>query len=259
MTGPGPLASRFVDAGAHRLRVWSAIGPSSRPPVVLVHGIVSSRYLLPTAEWLASRRSVFAVELPGFGRSSRPPRPLGVAELADALAAAIHVVDVSRPLLVGHSVGAQVAMEVAARHPEVAGALALVGPTGDPRVASVARLLGRWLATAVREPLGFHAIVLREIVEIGPVRMLATARRVLADPVAGKLHRVGLPVLVVRGAHDRVAPQAWIEELAAQLPDGRLRTLSGGAHTVVHSDPGRLGAMIDDFARCCLDAPSGNS
>src|SRR4051812_8359907 len=57
------------------------------PPVVLVHGVgVSGRYMLPTARELAPHHPVFVPDLPGFGRSEKPPHIYNVAELADALA-----------------------------------------------------------------------------------------------------------------------------------------------------------------------------
>ncbi len=56
--------------------------------VVLVHGlVVSSRYMVPTAERLAPHCRVFAPDLPGFGGSEKPPRVLDVAGLSDALSA----------------------------------------------------------------------------------------------------------------------------------------------------------------------------
>jgi alpha/beta hydrolase fold len=62
--------------------------PDERPPVVLVHGlVVASDYMLPTAERLAVHFPVYAPDLPGFGRSAKPPRAFDIIELADALAA----------------------------------------------------------------------------------------------------------------------------------------------------------------------------
>jgi predicted TIM-barrel fold metal-dependent hydrolase len=58
------------------------------PPIVLVHGLaVSSLYFVPLARRLTRRYAVLAPDLPGYGRSATPPRPLGIAELADALRA----------------------------------------------------------------------------------------------------------------------------------------------------------------------------
>ena len=55
-------------------------GLESRPAVVLVHWlVVSSRYMLPVAERLAPYYRIYAPDLPGFGKSAKPPRVLDVA------------------------------------------------------------------------------------------------------------------------------------------------------------------------------------
>ena len=67
-------------------RVSSEPGSGRSAPVVLVHGqVISSRYMVPTAELLAPEFRVFAPDLPGFGLSGKPKRVLTVPELADAL------------------------------------------------------------------------------------------------------------------------------------------------------------------------------
>ena len=113
------------------------------------------------------------------------------------------------------------------------------------------------MATAPSEPLGFNALVLREIAEIGPLRMVSAARRAIADPLALKLPGLTLPVLIVRGQRDRVAPDDWAREVEDRLVDARVAVLARVAHTIVYSAPDRLGALIDGFARSRVeDEPS---
>jgi pimeloyl-ACP methyl ester carboxylesterase len=64
----------------------SAGGAPGAVPVVCVHGLgVSGRYLMPTARELAADHPTFVPDLPGYGRSAKPPRPLDVPGLAAAL------------------------------------------------------------------------------------------------------------------------------------------------------------------------------
>src|SRR5690349_660164 len=85
-------------------------------PVVLVHGFgVSGTYMLPLAEALAERFSVFVPDLPGYGRSEHPDTPLGVAALADALTGCLDALGLERPVLVANSLGCQVVTELAVR------------------------------------------------------------------------------------------------------------------------------------------------
>ena len=84
MSEPGKsLESRWTKVG--RLLIHSKVATnSSNPllsPIILVHGLgVSSRYMRPLAELLAAERSVYMIDLPGFGRSEKPRRALNIAE-----------------------------------------------------------------------------------------------------------------------------------------------------------------------------------
>lgn len=243
-----------------RVAVRVSVGsPPVSPAVVLVHGIVSTRYLLPTARWLAHRRPVVAPDLPGFGASARPRHQPAIGELADTVGAAIDEVGLAKPVLVGHSLGVHVVVELALRHPDVVSGLVLAGPTGDPRLTTVFALWARWMATARNEPLGFNALVLREITDIGPRRMVSAARHAIADPLARKLLDLTLPLLVVRGERDRVAPDRWARDVEDRVGDARLAVLPGVAHTIVYSAPDRLGALVDDFAGSLSDDDKSSS
>jgi 2-hydroxy-6-oxonona-2,4-dienedioate hydrolase len=233
--------------GQHRLLVRRANGPEpGAPAVVLVHGVVSGRYLEPTARAFADQCSVLAPDLPGFGRSSRPERTLGIAEHADVLAELISFPALRGPTLVGHSIGAQSAASVVVRHPDLVGRLVVVGPTGDPRAHSVAAVVRRWLATAPAEPLRFNALACREVADVGPRRMIGVLRAALADPFVETLARVAVPALVVRGERDRVAPQRWAEEAGATL-GARVIVVPDVAHTLVYSAAFQLVDAVVSF------------
>ncbi len=116
------------------------ISRGGRIPLVLVHGLgVSGRYLLPALTELARSTRVYVPDLPGFGRSARPTRPLDVPELSDWLGAWMRAVGLSRAVLMGHSFGCQVVVDFALRHPELVERLVLAAPTVDPRARSALR------------------------------------------------------------------------------------------------------------------------
>ncbi len=245
------LIDRFVQVGAYRVRVRTSTGtePVNRATVVLVHGLVSTRYLLPTARRLACTFRVLAPDLPGFGRSPGPRRALGIAGLADVVASLLDQAGVEHATVLGHSVGAQVVAELAARRPDAVGRIVLAGPTLDPAARSIVRLYGRWLRNAPREPLALNRVLVRDMVESGPVTMLGTLRRALRDDIVAKLAAVAVPTLVVRGAGDTIAPRDWVQHLAAVAHDGRPAEIARAAHTVVYSAPADLAELVATFAR----------
>ncbi|HEX2191573.1 MAG TPA: alpha/beta hydrolase [Acidimicrobiales bacterium] len=228
-------------------RLWSGPPTSATSTVVLLHGIVSSRYLVPTARQLAGSCTVVAPDMPGFGRT--PGRtPLAISETADVVATWMAASGLEGSTVVGHSVGAQTAADLAARHPGTVGALVLVGPTVDRQARSVPSLVRRWTANARDEPLSFNALAAYELAEIGPARMLGSLRHAVDDVIEDKLPAVACPVLLVRGERDRIAPQEWLDELQRRRSDAGVSVLSQAAHTVVYTRPVELAQVVLDFA-----------
>jgi pimeloyl-ACP methyl ester carboxylesterase len=165
---------------------------------------------------------VIAPDLPGYGRSPTPPRPLDVPQLADALLDWLDLLEVERAVLVANSLGCQVAVDLAARRPERVERLVLVGPTMDPAAPTIPRQALRLARDVVRESPLLNLAQTRDYVRMGPRRILATGRFALDDPLEEKLPRVAAPALVIRGARDTIVSQEWAERVAALLPRGRL-------------------------------------
>ena len=216
--------------------------------MVLVHGlVVSSRYMVPTAERLALHCRVFAPDLPGFGRSEGPPRALDVAGLSDALSAWMGEVGLERVALVGNSFGCQIIADVAMRHPGRVERAVLQGPTMDPLGRSVPRQVGRFLLDVPREPLSLLPIELLDFLCAGTRRAWRTFRYALEDRIEEKLPHMRVPTLVIRGSRDPIVPQRWAEEATRLLPMGRLVVIPGSAHTVNYSSPLELARVVLPF------------
>jgi len=209
--------------------------------------VVSGRYMLPTLRHLAPSCKVYAPDLPGFGRSEKPPRVLDVAALSDALARWMGAVGLGSAALVGNSLGCQIVADLAARHPELVGWIVLQGPTMDPRARSVPRQMARILLDAPREPSSLLPIQLRDYLAAGPRRAWRTFVYALEDRIEDNLPRVEMPALVVRGSRDPICPQRWAEEVAGLLPRGRLVVVPGAAHTLNFGAPTEFAGLIRGF------------
>ncbi len=228
--------------------MWSGPPSPSIGTVVLLHGILSSRYLVPTARHLAERCRVVAVDRPGFGRSPPTRTAQGIPEMADTVARWMAASDLDGGTVVGHSVGAQVLAQLAVRHPDAVGRAVVVGPTVDWRGPSVSAQWRRWMANAALEPPSFNALVAYEVAEIGPRWMVRTFRHAVVDLIEENLAAAACPVLLVRGERDLVAPQQWLEDLRGRLPGSELVVVPGAAHTVVYSHPAHVARIVADFA-----------
>jgi pimeloyl-ACP methyl ester carboxylesterase len=201
----------------------------------------------PTLNALGARgyagSALEVVLLPGFGTEAGREADLRPTSLASLL------VDGLRPstagvVLVGHSASCQIAARAAMLAPDIVRGLVLVGPTTDPRAASWPRLAARWLDTAVHEPPRQLPSVVRQYHRTG----LATMRRAMDaarhDRIDVCLRDVSVPVRIVRGAHDRIAPRDWVDLLADCVPaEGSARStvsLPEGGHMV----PLTRGALV---------------
>jgi 2-hydroxy-6-oxonona-2,4-dienedioate hydrolase len=246
----GEPESRWTPVDGVRMHVRVSERPTTEvsPPVILVHGlVVSGRYMLPTLRHLALSCKVYAPDLPGFGRSEKPPRVLDVAALSDALARWMGAVGLGSAALVGNSLGCQIVADLAARHPELVEWIVLQGPTMDPRARSVPQQIARFLLDAPREPSSLLPIQLRDYLAAGPRRAWRTFVYALENRIEDNLPRVEMPALVVRGSRDPICPQRWAEEAAGLLPRGRLVVVPGAAHTLNFAQPAEFADLIREF------------
>jgi pimeloyl-ACP methyl ester carboxylesterase len=246
----GRLESRWLSTNSLRLHARVSVNavPVGRPAIVLVHGLlVSSRYMVPTAERLALDWPVHAPDLPGYGKSTKPPRVLDVPALADALAAYVRAAGLGRVALLANSFGCQVAVDFAVRYPEHVERLILAGPVGDPRTRTAWQLAGLWLLNLPGEPVSLVPVVARDLLDMGPRRMLCTYRYLLADHVEEKLPFVRVPTLVVRGGRDTTVSQRWAETATALLPQGQLAVIRGAAHTINYNAADALVRLVRPF------------
>jgi pimeloyl-ACP methyl ester carboxylesterase len=222
--------------------------PPERPTLVLVHGLgVSSRYMIPTAQELARTYRVYAPDLPGVGKSDRPPRAMTIPELADALAAWMQAAGLGSAVLVGNSLGCQVIVDFALRYAARLQRVVLVGATIDPEARGALRQIGRGLFDVVAEPPALWPILVHDYLVAGPFRSLQTLRYALQDPIEQKLPQVRAPALVVRGAGDTIVPPRWAEEMTRLLPAARLVVIPGACHAVNFSHPRELARVIVPF------------
>jgi 2-hydroxy-6-oxonona-2,4-dienedioate hydrolase len=244
------INSTWTNVGDWRMHARVALdqAPADAPAVVLVHGIgLSSLYLIPTLAQLGRYYRVYAPDLPGFGKSTKPQHVLNLQELADALVAWMDAVGLDQPVLLGNSVGCQIIVDLAVRHPQRLTGAVLQGPTVDPRARSASRQLARLLWDGQYEPVshGFNLIV--DYWRCGSRRFLRTFQYALLDPIEEKLPQVQVPTLVVRGTNDPIVQQRWAEEATDLLPNGRLVVIPGASHTIVYATPLELMRVVRPF------------
>jgi pimeloyl-ACP methyl ester carboxylesterase len=252
LAAPRPAAGltsefRLVDGlRTHTRR--SADPGGDGPPVVLVHGLaVSHRYLTPLAVALSATHPVYVPDLPGFGLTERPGTAYDVPRHAAFLADWLAAYRLGPVCLLGHSFGAEVAAALAARRPDLVGALVLAGPTSDPAARTRRGQVRRWLLDTLREAKWQTPILLRDVLDARPWRVFATLSHSVRNSIEADLVRVTAPTLVLTGARDTVVPAGWRAEAARLVPGGRTAAVPGAAHNVATTAPGQVADAIRDL------------
>jgi pimeloyl-ACP methyl ester carboxylesterase len=214
------------------------------PHIVLVHGLgMATNYLEPTMRALGNDVAVSALDLPGFGRSRVRGRHLSLAELADALVGWLRVRGIVAPVLFGQSHGCQVVVDAVSRRPDLASALALNAPTMPAGSRTMREQLWHVVRDTPREPFALVPHVARDYLRAGPPRILGTLRDALRDRIEDKLRDVRVPVVIMCGARDPVAPTAWGKQLAqltgsgVGLAETKFVAIPGAAHAAPFSHP----------------------
>ncbi|MDR7113534.1 MULTISPECIES: alpha/beta hydrolase [Microbacterium] len=235
---------RFAHAGA--TLVAERRGRGERV-YVLIHGIGMGRSVFADLERHLGDGEVVAFDLPGYGEAPEPRRVLTIERTADLVAAYLRARVRTPAVVIGHSMGAQVALEVAVRHPALAERIVLIGPTVDPTARTAPRQLWRLLRDIAVESPVVIARGAREYLRAGP-RLRAKFRAVLRHRPEDVLPRVRMPALVLRGEDDIVAPQQWCRRIADTLPEGRLAEVAGHGHETMIRDAAPAARVIREFA-----------
>jgi pimeloyl-ACP methyl ester carboxylesterase len=212
------------------------------PQVLLLHGWGGTiESFTPVYRDLIQAYSVHAFDLPGFGESSLPPMAWGGLEYAQLTLTIMDRLRLNRPHVVAHSFGGQVAITLAAAHPDRVERLVLVGSAGvrvPPRpgvrlkriAASGATWLGvhgGWLGQRLRNSL-YRRIQSTDYANAGPLR--STLVKVLSEDLRDLLPRIHAPTLLVWGEQDTAVPLASAQLMARLLPDARLVVLQHAGH-----------------------------
>jgi pimeloyl-ACP methyl ester carboxylesterase len=240
-----------VDGMPVRLRTIAPAGrrhDALEPTVVLVHGIgMSHRSFGRSQIALAREHRTITVDLPGFGGLPGAGRRLEIPELADFVMRAVRSRGVHESILVGQSMGAQVVVEAAIRHPEEVDSVVLVGPVIDDHRRT---LLQQALSLGVDgffETARMNAVLVTDYLR--SLRQYRwQLRPMMRYPMREAVGRLRVPVLVVRGHRDPIARSAWTARLAQVAERGALAELRG-AHHVQEHEPGAFAELVDEFRR----------
>jgi pimeloyl-ACP methyl ester carboxylesterase len=218
---------------------------------VIVAGLgLSSRFYEESyGPFAAAGVRLVVPDLPGWGATPGPASGLAPDRTAKFLADFAGALGIRKAVWIGHSVGAQAVVELAARRPDLAAGVALVGPTGAPGRAEVVRQAWALAVETRRTSLGVIRAVAREYVVTSPLRYLGTWIRHGRHDLLGVLPRVRCPALVLAGDADPVCRPAFIELLRHRMPAAQVEWVRGGTHALPRGHAAAFNRIVTGFVR----------
>jgi pimeloyl-ACP methyl ester carboxylesterase len=244
--------------------------------VVFIHGISGgARMWSPQlASFAAEGFAPVALDLPGYG--DRPPvANLDFETLAADVEEAVTRLRIERPVLVGHSMGGMVVQTMLRRQPNgyAAAVLACTSPAfGNPSGDFPKRFVAGRLApldaggtmadlaeTTAAELTGPHAdaaaraLVAEAIAATPAVTYRAAVHCLVGFDERQNLGAIRIPILCLAGEHDRNAPPAVMERMAARIPGAGCIRLGGVGHFPNLEAPRAHDAAVFDFVHHALE------
>jgi pimeloyl-ACP methyl ester carboxylesterase len=243
------------------------------------------RYLKPA---LTRKHRVVHWHYPGHGRSPPPSdaRGFSMPSFADDAVTVLDAARVERAVVIGHSMGVQLALEMHRRHPARVEALVLVcGSPGHPLDTFHDTSVLRWLLpflrrtteavpqgvsaltrAAVRSGLALQLALLFEVnpelvhredlepyfahlLSMDPRLFLRTMQAASEHSAEDHLSAVDVPTLVIGGDRDRFTPPWLSRRMALAIPGAELVMVPGGSHTTPLEAPGPVEQAVADFLR----------
>ncbi|MGE5175211.1 MAG: alpha/beta fold hydrolase [Hyphomicrobiales bacterium] len=260
-------------------------------PVVLIPGIAGGAFGFRAVADSLQRAGyrVLTVEPLGMGGSSRPKRAdYSLAAQGDRIAAALDGRDVGDAVLVGHSVGAAIAMRIALRRPDLVRAVVAIeggaqeaaatpGLRRAMKFAKVIKIFGSagGLRKRIRNQLIQSSADASWVTDVlvdeyaGPVTadwrrsidvLAGMARSREPDSLAPHLTEVECPVEIVIGEvpHSGAVPAEELARLVARIPRVAVTRVPGAGHFIQEERPGAVVAAVERASdRITTDAPDG--
>ena len=246
-----------------------------RPTVVLLHGGPGSfdhSYFKPEFSRLAEVAQVVYLDLPGHGRSEwGDPAGWSFESAGDSVRDFCEALDIARPVVLGHSLGAMVALVYGARHPGHASALVIQSGMArmdvDALVEAFRRLAGDGAASVVRRVYGgdSESVTPEEWAPVwrlfGPWVPVEERQRTVVNAalnapglrlmqtfdVRDQLGAIESPTLVCAGELDPISGPAAAREIADAVPDARLEVLAGAGHFPWMDVPETYWPLVNGF------------
>ena len=220
--------------------------------VLLLHGWGGeAASFQPVFEWIAHSHKVYALDLPGFGKSQVPPTAWNTSNYAQFVIAFLEKFRIPKAHFIGHSFGGRISIIVSAEYPEKVDKLILVDSAGiKPRrttkyylrvgLAKIGKSLRRCgkYGTLIADAVSVRAGS-KDYQNAGDMR--ATLVKVVNQDLRSLLPRITASTLLIWGEDDKDTPVSFGQIMEKEIPDAGLVVLKEAGHF----------SYLDQFPQFC--------
>lgn len=265
----GQLPSETIDVDGWIIRYHQS---GQGPHLVLVHGLGANlicwRWIV---KYFAPKFTVTALDLPGFGQSSKlEGETYGLDEQAERLEKILNALSIRESYLVGNSMGGNIVLWFALRFPEQAKALCVIAPATSPSLVPLNLEPFVWLAKPAAHALNRMTIRMihkrtvskRELIDDDrvqetlniykkqgeAVRSFLKATSLIRDVrLSESLHKITTPLLILWGSKDKLVSRRVIDALEKALPQAESFVHIGGGHHLQEDEPEWVAEKVTSF------------
>jgi len=207
---------------------------------------------------LHGRFNIAAVNLPGHGRS-RGPGAASVFDYVLCLENILGALELEKPVLVGHSLGAAIALLFAATCPEaLSGVVSIGGGLKMPvnpmileglsaNPSGTKELIAKFSIAPANRPKMLPAIQ-KSLDQVAADVLLGDLTACSRLDLRGRLGAIRVPILAVCGAEDKMTPVASSQDLVANAADAELLVVENAGHMAMIEEPAIVNKAICAFA-----------
>lgn len=231
------------------------------PPIVLIHGAGGTHLSWPPELRRFSGKNVYAMDLPGHGKSEGHGEQT-LSAYADRVAAWMTEAGLFRAFVVGHSMGGGIALELALRYPHLTAAIGLVA--SGARLPIAPDLLA-YTQNSATFPSALEILRKRSFGPGAPERLVDLAMQRLATVRPSVMHNdfhacaefdfteklpgIRRPLLAVCGSEDQLTPLRLSQFVASKVEKSDLHVVQGAGHMVMLEEGQEVARIIGDFLK----------
>jgi pimeloyl-ACP methyl ester carboxylesterase len=213
---------------------YEIIGEKNKKPLLILHGWQrSADEWIPAAKQLSEFYQVIILDLPGFGKTTKPNSDFSIYEYATFVEHFLDKLELKKTILLGHSVGARIGIILGAKTERIE-KLILVSPAGIERRKIFDKLkigffkLGKFLLPSIAVDKLKANIGSDDYRLAGEMRGIFL--KIINEDLSSLLPRIHTKTLIIWGSKDNVIPLWKIKQMKKEIPNVRLKVLWETGH-----------------------------